>query len=70
MRERVCSFTIELPRNARETVGCDTPARCAITRDVAFSLLRMTGSLCALRMIQLFGLNWSDTLALAYSIPD
>src|SRR5579884_2040387 len=41
MRARVASLTIGLPRSARDTVGWDTPARCAITSDVAFSLLRM-----------------------------
>jgi hypothetical protein len=27
MRSRVFALTIGLPRKARETVGCDTPAR-------------------------------------------
>jgi hypothetical protein len=27
MRRRVSSLTIGLPRKARETVGCETPAR-------------------------------------------
>jgi hypothetical protein len=35
MRFRVCSDTVELPRKARDTVGCDTPASCAISNDVA-----------------------------------
>src|SRR4051794_22727480 len=42
MRVRVASLTIVLPRSARDTVGCETPARCAMTSDVAFSLVRMT----------------------------
>src|SRR5580765_7680406 len=44
MRRRVSSLTMLLPRRARDTVGCETPARCAITSDVAFCLLRMAGS--------------------------
>jgi hypothetical protein len=41
MRERVASLTIGLPRNARETVGWDTPAKWAMTSDVALSLGRI-----------------------------
>src|SRR5581483_6838593 len=44
MRERVISLTIGLPRSARDTVGWDTPARCAMTSDVAFSLVRIATS--------------------------
>src|SRR3954471_21052253 len=41
MRARVTSLTIGLPRSARDTVGCETPARCAITSEVALSFVRM-----------------------------
>src|SRR5688572_4727657 len=34
MRRRVSSLTIGLPRNARDTVGCDTPARYAMSCEV------------------------------------
>ena len=32
-------MTIGLPLRARDTVGCDTPARCAISSDVGLPLL-------------------------------
>ena len=35
MRLRVCSETAGLPRKARETVGCETPAIWAISNEVA-----------------------------------
>ena len=34
MRRRVSSLTIGLPRRARDTVGCETPARYAMSMDV------------------------------------
>src|SRR5690606_2713487 len=41
IRRRVSSFTIGLPRRARDTVGWDTPARCAISSEVAFPRMFM-----------------------------
>src|SRR3989344_5842197 len=34
MRRRVCSLTAGLPLSARETVGCETPASCAMSNEV------------------------------------
>src|SRR5688572_30125961 len=52
MRLRVSALTDGLPRKARETVGCETPARYAMSNDVGFScmnraahILRATPSL-------------------------
>src|SRR4051794_24300727 len=39
MRLRVSRLTTGLPRNARDTVGCDTPARNAMSKDVGFSCI-------------------------------
>ena len=39
MRLRVSSLTIGLPRSARDTVGWDTPARWAMSSEVAFPLM-------------------------------
>src|SRR4051794_14849528 len=41
MRLRVSSLTIGLPRRARDTVGWETPARCAISSEVALPLIVM-----------------------------
>src|SRR5260370_12545450 len=37
MRRRVSSLTVGLPRKARETVDCETPARYAMSIDVALA---------------------------------
>ncbi|MEH3048644.1 hypothetical protein [Sphingomonas adhaesiva] len=34
IRARVARLTVGSPRKARETVGCDTPARSAMSNDV------------------------------------
>src|SRR5690349_6746458 len=39
MRLRVSRLTTGLPRKARETVGWDTPARNAMSKDVGFSCI-------------------------------
>src|SRR6187551_1028338 len=39
MRLRVSRLTTGLPRSARETVGCETPARNAMSKDVGFSCI-------------------------------
>src|SRR5690349_19751135 len=39
MRLRVSRLTTGLPRSARDTVGCETPARYAISNDVGFSCI-------------------------------
>src|SRR5690349_12793176 len=41
MRSRVSSLTSGLPRSARETVACETPARWAMSMDVALCLLTL-----------------------------
>src|SRR6187431_3000566 len=47
MRLRVSRLTTGLPRNARETVGWDTPARNAMSNDVGFSCIERSAFLCA-----------------------
>ena len=39
MRLRVSSLTVGLPRNARDTVDCETPARYATSIDVALAVM-------------------------------
>jgi len=40
IRNRVSSLTSGLPRNARDTVDWETPARWAMSNDVAFPFIR------------------------------
>src|ERR1700692_4765160 len=40
MRLRVSSLTVGLPRKARDTVDCETPARYATSIDVALAIMR------------------------------
>jgi hypothetical protein len=45
MRVRVSSLTNGLPRNARETVGCETPAKKAISKEVGLPFIFMPTTL-------------------------